>query len=163
MTGNFNDKIRAFLHRNAGYLIVLVVSVAYVATSVLGLNESGKSLMRILGDGAVAFIVGCAINIVLGLQGIINGERDERFLSTIALHAESVEKITPHIEKLDDWCSDRNEDNLVAQRTRILAAEGMKYSDYFDDKTQSVRWYRAGKAKICSRGAKLSRTSEAGR
>ncbi|MBO5981360.1 MAG: hypothetical protein J6Q24_02820 [Clostridia bacterium] len=133
MTENINDKIRAFLHKNAGYLIVLVVSAAYVATSVLGLNESGKSLMRILGDGIVAFIVGCAINIVLGLQGIMNGERDERFISTVDLHGSVVEKITPYIESLDDWCDRRNRENLVSQRTRILTAEGMKYSDYFDE------------------------------
>lgn len=140
MTENINDKIRAFLQRNAGYLIVLIVSLAYVATSVLGLNESGKSIMRILGDGAIAFIVGSAINIVMGLQGIINGERDETFISTLDLHGKTVEAITPYIERLDGWCENRNAENLKMQRTRILAAEGLKYSEFFDNEGGALEY-----------------------
>ena len=133
MSENFNDRVRAFLHKNAGYLIVLLVSLAYIATAVLGIDESGKSVMRIIGDGAIAFMVGFAINLILGLQGIMNGERDEEFLATLAIHGETVYKITPYIEDLDEWCNKKNAENLKSQRTRILATEGLKYSDCFDN------------------------------
>ena len=133
MTENINEKIRAFLHRNAGYLVVLLVSVAYVAMAVLGLDESGKSLIRIIGDGAIAFMVGFSINLVLGLQGMMNGERDDRFTETLRLHGQTVEKVTPKIDELDAWCERKNRENLKLQRTRILAEEGLKYDDFFDE------------------------------
>ncbi len=128
-----SEKVRTFLQRNLGYFVVAVVSAVYIATAFIQIDETGKTVGRIIADGAVVFLLGFFINRIFDLQGIMNGERDDRFRASVLLHGETVVKISPHIDKLDDWCKLKNEENLRVQRTRILATEGMKYSDYFDN------------------------------
>ena len=51
----------------------------------------------------------------------------------IVTHGETVVKISPYIDRLDEWCKLKNEENLKVQRTRVLASEGMRYEDYFNE------------------------------
>lgn len=128
-----NEKIKDFFQRNLGYFIVTIVSIVYIATAFVQIEETGKSIPRIIADGAIVFLLGFFINRVFDLQGIMNGERDERFQASMNLHGETVVKISPFIDKLDEWCKIKNDENLRVQRTRILATEGLKYSDYFNE------------------------------
>lgn len=127
------EKIRSFLSRNAGYMIVALVCIVYVATALVGIGETGKSVKQIIADGAVAFCLGFSINRVLDVQGITNGKRDDNVIRTLQVHGETVVKISPYIERLGDWCDIKNAENLKVQRSRILASHGMRYADYFDE------------------------------
>jgi len=127
-----SDRVREFVQKNVCYVIVFLVSAIYVAAAVVKIEESGKTIAQILGDGAVALMMGVFITQLLDIQGIMNGERDERFKETFSLHSETVIKISPFIDRLDAWCEDKTAENLKLQRTRILATEGLKYDDYFD-------------------------------
>lgn len=128
-----NEKIKDFFQRSLGYFIVVLVAAAYICTAFIQIDETGKSVMRIVADGAIVFLLGFFINRSFDLQGIMDGEKNDRFQSSYTLHGETVVKISPHIDRLDEWCRIKNEENLKVQRTRILASEGLAYSNYFND------------------------------
>lgn len=128
-----NEKIKDFFKQNIGYFVVALVSAVYIATALITIDETGKTIEQIIADTAIVFFLGFFINRVFDLQGMMNGDQDERVQKTIAVHGEMVVKISPYIDKLDDWCNIKNKENLKLQRTKILATEGMKYDDYFDE------------------------------
>ena len=128
-----NEKIRDFFKQNIGYFIVALVSIVYIATAFITVDETGKTIGEIIADTAVVFFLGLFINRVFDLQGMMNGDRDERVQMAIVPHGETVVKISPYIDRLDEWCKLKNEENLKVQRTRVLASEGMRYEDYFNE------------------------------
>lgn len=128
-----NEKIRDFFKQNIGYFIVALVSIVYIATAFITVDETGKTIGEIIADTAVVFFLGLFINRVFDLQGMMNGDRDERVQMAIVTHGETVVKISPYIDRLDEWCKLKNEENLKVQRTRVLASEGIRYEDYFNE------------------------------
>ena len=127
-----NSFTEAF-YKNAGYVVVVLISLVYVASSLINISKSGKTVYEIIGAGVLSLIVGIMINGVFRSMGVRRGDEDERTVATNALHAKTVDEIAPHIDKLDDFCERENKRAIREIRTRILAREGMKYSDYFDE------------------------------
>lgn len=71
------EKFKDILQKCAGYVAVAFVSAIYIATAFIQIDETGKSVARIIADGAIVFILGVFINQIFDLQGIANGERDK--------------------------------------------------------------------------------------
>lgn len=128
------EKARDFLKKNIGYMIVGLVSAIYIATSVITMGKTGKTIGEIMADGAIVLFLGVFINRIFDLQGMMNGEREERMQDTIRMHGEAVVRISPYLDRLDGWCDEKNAEALKMQRTKILAGEGMRYDDYFDER-----------------------------
>lgn len=124
---------KKIITQNLGYIAVALVALIFMLTAFLEMGKTGKTIGEIITDGAVFFFLGCLVNRMLDLQGLSEGERDERVIRTLELHGQTVERITPHIEELDDWCEEKNKVALKMQRKKILACECLKYSDLFDD------------------------------
>lgn len=127
-----NEKVKDFFKNNIGYFIVGLVCVIYIATALITVTETGKTISQIIADGAIVLFLGLFINRIFDLQGMMNGDRDERVQNTVRLHGETVVRISPYIDRLDDWCEIKNKEVLKIQRTKILAGAGMKYDDFFD-------------------------------
>lgn len=154
-----SEKIRDFLRQNIGYFVVVLVSAAYILTAFITIDETGKSTGEIIMDSAIVFALGFFINRVFDLQGMMNGDRDERVQLTMKVHGDTVVKISPYIDRLDNWCRIKNEENLKIQRTRILASEGLKYDKYFNN-DGSAKDFTVDEKKLKSktlRGAELAR------
>ena len=128
------EKARDFLKKNIGYMVVGLVSAIYIATSVITMGKTGKTIGEIMADGAIVLFLGVFINRIFDLQGMMNGEREERVQDTIRMHGEAVVRISPYLDRLDGWCDEKNAEALKMQRTKILAGEGMRYDDYFDER-----------------------------
>ena len=126
-------KLKEILTKNIGYIAVGLVAIIFMLTAFLEMGKTGKTIGEIITDGAVYFFLGCIINRMLDLQGLSEGERDERVVNTLKLHGETVDRIAPHIEELDDWCEEKNKAAIKMQRNKILACECLKYSDLFDE------------------------------
>ncbi len=135
-----NDKVKDFLKQSMGYFIVAFVCIIYMLTSYLTIDKTGKTPSQIIADGAVAFFLGFFINIMLGLQGMMIGDRDDRVRMTAAEHEKAVLRISPYIDKLDEWCDLENNKNYKIQRTKILARVGLKYEDCFDKDGVAIEW-----------------------
>lgn len=127
------DKIREFVQRNVGYLVAALVSLFYVATSIIVPAEAKKPLTAIIVDGALSFALGMILTQVFSLQGIMRGKEDPRLLATMKLHSEQVLRIVPFIDGLDDWCEKKTAESLRRERTKVLAEGAMRYADYFDE------------------------------
>ena len=124
--------IKDFLYKYLGIISVALICAVFMATAFIEMGRTGKTPGEIISESAITFILGLCIDSLLDIQGIINGERDERVIKTLTLHNDTVVRISPFIERLDDWCAHKNTEALCAQRTKLLAAEGLKYSDCFD-------------------------------
>ena len=144
-------------YRNAGYIVVVLISLVYVASSLINISKSGRSVYEIIGSGVLSLIVGIMINGVFRSIGVRRGDEDERTIATNELHAKTVEEISPYIDRLDSFCERENKRVLKEIRTRILAREGMKYSDYFDEEGALVN------AKCKVQNTKLIMPSPAGK
>ena len=133
-------------YKNAGYLVVVLISLVYVASSLINISRTGNSIYEIIGTGALSLIVGIMINGIFRSIGIRKGDEDERTVATNALHAKAVDEIAPYIDKLDSFCQEENKRALRDVRTRILAREGMKYLDYFDEDGNGIHSDLHGRA-----------------
>lgn len=127
------DKIKAFVTRNAGYIMAFLVAVAYIATSLITIDETGKSVIKIIGEGAIAFCVGMFFTAIFSLQGIMQGHNDPRVIDAHKKHHNKVMEVAPCVDKLDEWCEKKTAEALKKERTRILASCSMRYVDYFDE------------------------------
>ncbi len=133
------EKIRAFIQKNTGYLIAAIVAAIYVATSVLTMDESGKTLSSIIYDGAASFFVGMVLTRIFSIQGIMRGNDDVLVKESIKSHEEQVIRIAPYIDKLNDWCDKQTAEALKRERTKRLAVHGMRYADYFDEDGVAIK------------------------
>jgi hypothetical protein len=127
------DKIKDVLRNYVGYLSVALLCSAYVATAFVQIEESGKTVGRIIADGMLYFILGILINRIFDSQGLMTGSRDERVLKTTKLHNDIVDRIYPLMDKLEDWCDMKNSEALKKARKAYLSRMGMRYADYFDE------------------------------
>lgn len=128
-----NEKIKELMKNAAGYGVILLISLGYIATAFITIEKSGKSVGRIIADGIVIFLIGIVINRAYELQGITEGDGNALVQSAVEHHVEMVDRVAPHIDKLDDWCDRKNREAMRAQRVRILAENGLRYDDYFDE------------------------------
>lgn len=130
---NIAEKIKDAFRSNFGYIAVVLVSCAYVATSFLTIEATGKSVPRIIADGVLAFIVGLLMNRMFESQGVINGDADPRVIRANERHAEMVETVASRLDELDAWCEIKNAEALARARRTYLSRHGMRYKDYFNE------------------------------
>lgn len=121
------------LYKNAGYYSVALISLIYIASSLVLISKTGRSVYEIIGTGFLSLVVGSLINGSLRNVGIRRGEEDERTVSTIELHASAVEEIVPYIDRLDEYCDIENKKAIKSIRAKILAGVGLKYDECFDE------------------------------
>lgn len=127
------ESIRKFFIDNTGYIAVAFIAIAYIATSVITIGETGKTIAKIIGDGVAAFLVGVLITRSFSLQGIVRGNNDNRVIKAREMHSEQIFKVEAYIDKLDDWCDKKTATALRRERTKILAVHSMRYIDFFDE------------------------------
>ena len=48
-----NEKAKDFFRNNIGYFVVALIAVIYIATSVVTMGRTGKTIGEIVSDGAV--------------------------------------------------------------------------------------------------------------
>lgn len=139
-----NEKVKEFFRNNVGYFVIGFASSIYILTAFLTIEGNGKPPAQIIADGAIAFFLGLFINRIFDLQGMMSGDREARVQATKEEHGNIVLRISPYIDKLDDWCDKENKRVYKVQRTKILARVGLKYSDCFDDEGVAKAWKPAG-------------------
>lgn len=137
---NIAEKIKDAFRSNLGYIAVILVSVAYVATSFMTLATTGKSVFQIISDGVLSFVVGVLMNRMFETQGVINGDSDPRVTKSVDRHAETVDEIAPYLDELDEWCTRKNSEALARGRRTYLSRYGMRYKDYFAEDGTPIKF-----------------------
>ena len=121
------------LYKNAGYFAVLLISIAYIVSSLVTIEKTGRSAIEIIGTSVLSFIVGTLITSSFRSIGVRKGDESDIMISTNELHGKTVEEITPYIDRLDAYCERENREALKKIRTKILAKAGLKYDDCFNE------------------------------
>ena len=121
------------LYKNAGYYCVALISFIYIASSLILISKTGKSVYEIIGTGFLSLVVGSLINSSLRSVGLRRGENDDRLTEALSKHALAVEKIASKIDLLDGFCEKENKAAIKRIRMKLLAAAGLKYDDCFDE------------------------------
>ena len=127
------NKIKTFIKNNFLYFVIALASLAYIAYGFLSIEESGKSIVEIIGQGGVVFLVAYLICRLFSMQGLLAGDRKKEVIKTNQLHSKCVADIDPKINELDVWCEQENAKALERVRKQILNKEGLRYSDCFDN------------------------------
>jgi hypothetical protein len=78
-------------------------------------------------------VVGSLINGSLRSVGVRRGEENEKMIETQKNHAEVLCQVSPHLDKLEEFCDSENKNAIKKIRIKILAAVGLKYNDCFDE------------------------------
>lgn len=121
------------LYKNAGYYCVGLISLIYIAGSLILISKTGKSIYEIIGTGFISMVVGSLINGSLRSVGVRRGEENEKMIEAQKNHAEVLCQVSPHLDKLEEFCDSENKNAIKKIRIKILAAVGLKYNDCFDE------------------------------
>ena len=56
------QSVTEIFYKNAGYIAVCLISVMYVASSLVTVSRTGRSVYEIVASGVISLIVGIMIN-----------------------------------------------------------------------------------------------------
>lgn len=135
------DKFKAFLKNSVGYIMAVIFTAGYISLSILTIDKTGRSIDEIIGTGFVFYLYQIALTTLFRSQGLMNGKNNEAYQETNRIHGEKVEQISDDMDFLQLWCDKKNKLNYKKQRTKILAREALKYSDYFDEDGTAIKTY----------------------
>jgi hypothetical protein len=102
------------------------------------ISKTGKSVSEIIGTGLLSMVVGFLINLLFRQIGVRRGEEDEKMKSTSELHAKTVERVMPYVDKLEHFCTEENQRARKRLRGVILLEAGMDYKSYFDENGNQI-------------------------
>lgn len=127
------SKLKTFIRNNFLYFIIFFACAAYIAYGLIKIGQSGKTVLEILGEGFIIFLMGYTISYLFSLQGLLAGDRKKEVIDTNKLHSKCVADVDEKINEMDDWCDEENVKTYVTIRKQILSKEGLRYSDCFDE------------------------------
>ena len=111
----------------------------------LVIEQSGKTIIEILGEGIIITLFGWAICFLFSLQGMMSGDKRQDVINTNNLHAKMVQSIDPMINKMDEWCEEQNVKILKQMRMALLNSEGLRYDDCLNSKSLLKTKFKTGK------------------
>lgn len=152
------ERIKKLFKDNIYFLIVLIICSVYVVRSLITIGETGKTITEILADGIITMVFGYLINSILSAQGVLSGQRNEKYISTVALHAKAVEDITPYQDKLDDWCEKETAYTLKKKRSSILQKYSISYDSVFGKQPIDIETLSKEKQKCINKARKAKIT-----
>lgn len=126
-------QIKSFLKDSLWDFLIVVIVLVYVATGLINIQESGRSIVEIIATGGIAFIFGYTISLLFTAKGLIKGDLHPDVIQANKDHEEAYRKALPYIDLGDDWCEIQNKKALRQVRERILSRSAMAYKDYFDE------------------------------
>jgi len=123
---------KKFIFKNIGLFLIAAVSALYIVKGLYTLEESGRTVAQILGDGILSATVGALICMLMRQTGVSYGNDDTEIIRARSYHARLIDRASAKAELLDSFCQRENLEVKRAIRQRILSSAGLKYEDCFD-------------------------------
>lgn len=127
-----------WIKKNLFGILIIIAGLVYITYGLATLEKSGKSVIEIIGAGAIATLVGWVINVLWGKIGIKEELNSQEFISTLNEKAKIIDEITNDIGKLFIYCDKKNELSWQRRKVSILRKVGLTINDYetkYYDKT----------------------------
>ena len=144
------DNFKSFLKSSVGYMMALLLMIAYILLSFMQIVPTDRSIQEIIGNGFIFYFYQIALISLFRPQGIINGKKNTKYVSTQTLHGKKVDEVSLYMDSLSIWAEKKNKENYKRVRLRILASAGLKYDDYFHE-DGTVELYKVDYAKLSLR------------
>lgn len=127
------EKIKSFpifLRKNALLLGAIGVCLFYVATSLIQIVNTNKTVFEIIRDSLIAFIMGFLLTTLMANYGIARGKDSVIFLNSKKQYSDSIERVDEFIQYLDDYCEEKNVQRLKKEKIKYLRKYAIRYVDY---------------------------------
>lgn len=124
------SKVQQWFKDNISTMAIAVICLVYIFYGIVTITESGKTIIQIVADGVVSFIMGFLIKSLFNAQGISNGEKSMKFIKTKELYVDVLEKISPFQQYLNSYCDLINEEMIKKNQVAILRMVGIEYDDF---------------------------------
>lgn len=120
----------AWLGDNIVDIAIILICAAYIALGLLQVVGTGKTPWQIIFDGAKSLVTGLLIARLMKMKGLASGEKTEAVLRTKSAYGDIIDKITPKLNRLQDFCDEYNANKLRLLQTRALMRAGILYEEW---------------------------------
>lgn len=131
-TDNFSQKLTAFAKRNINSLIIIAVAIAYILYGLIRIEETGKSVMEIVGESFLSAVVGFTIKQFRMRTGTNDGLISPLFVAKTNAYGQKKMEISPFIDELPNFCKYKNSTRLKARQSEVLINYGMNYQKFIN-------------------------------
>lgn len=127
---NFAEKAKNFTKKNMFAFLVVVACIAFLLRSYITIGQTGKTIPDIVADTVIGLIFAQSLSKMLGLQGLKDGEANEKVINTNNLHSTTVCSISSKIGELDGWCERKTEVERKSLQNKILRVGGIPIEEF---------------------------------
>src|SRR5690554_5692867 len=127
------EKAKEFFANYLGFILVGLLAIAYIFMGIYEIAPKQKSIIEIIGDSAMVFVVSVSINTFMKQQGLITGEQQENYIKTVETYRNTVIAIEKDSDRLDEYCEIVNNKKRKELRTYELVGAGIPYDMVFDE------------------------------
>ena len=131
------DKTIEFFRRNLYNFILVIVSFIFIFKDIIQIEETGKSVLEIVADSVIAFIMAMTFNIILGKKGILSAQKLQSYINCMNTYSDEIEKTNDKIEFLEDFCEYKNNNKLRLIQKRILTKVCINYNDFIEGRLET--------------------------
>jgi hypothetical protein len=151
---NISDKFNDFIINHFMDLIIVFACAVYVLRGLIQVTETGKTIVEIVVDGVIAWVFAYSISRMMVAKGLMTGQKTETYKATMSEYGKVIDLVTPHIDKLPDWCVEKNEKAKKRLQTNLLISAAIKYDTFISDDFDPSK-YTDEKRKIIDKARKL--------
>lgn len=151
------DKFVTFIKQNALNFLLIIIYGLFVFKDIMTIQESGKTISAIIADSLIAWFMGTATSTVMRRKGQAAAMASDSYLKMKKAYNSEIETTDSHIDLLDPFCDEKNEQRLAKVQKAILRTERIKYEDFLNktmeevcgnDKARRKCWNKTQHAKI---------------
>jgi hypothetical protein len=139
------DKTLDFFRRNLYNFILVIVSAIFIFKDIIQIKETGKSVLEIVADSLISFVMAMTFNIILGKKGLLAAQNLESYRDCMRTYSDEIEKTNDKIEYLEDYCEYKNNNKLRLIQKRILTRVCINYDDFINGRLETYNLNKAQK------------------
>lgn len=153
---NATEKAIEFLKNNALNFLLVVIYGLFIFRDIVQIQESGRTVLEIVANTFIAWFMGIATSTIMRRKGQARAMSEQSYKNMQKTYNSEIEKTDPHIDKLDDFCDNKNEQRYIKAQKTVLRRARIKYEDFANKekfevcktKDQEKVWDKATRVKI---------------
>lgn len=118
------------LKENIQKIAILLMSVLYIVQGVFEFTKKNTTILEIIGNVALSFVIGVLIKDNLVSLGLKDGRKHDDFKQSLQYYAQVKEKATEYFDKLPEWCRYKNAKELEWIKQDIITTAGLSWKGY---------------------------------
>lgn len=153
---NNAEKAIEFLKNNALNFLLVIIYGLFIFRDIVQIQESGRTILEIVANTFIAWFMGIATSTIMRRKGQAKAMSEQSYKNMQKAYSNEIDKTDSHIDKLDGFCDEKNEQRFVKAQKSVLRRGRIKYEDFatkerFEvckNKEQEKYWDKAMRVKI---------------